>query len=85
MSEQKIKKPTNKNAAFDKKRTSGLGFSDMSYDEDRQGFQTGDEALEKADKDERSRPGREVNKDTDSRDLAREYYTPDKNKSESDR
>lgn len=85
MSNQKIKKPSNKNATFDKKRSSGLSFSDMSYDEDRQGFQTWDEALEKTDKDERSRPGREVNKDSDSRDLSRDYYTPDKNKSVPDR
>jgi hypothetical protein len=72
MSKQNIKNLEKKSPSFDKKKSSGLGFSDMSYDEDRQGFQTWDEALEKTDKDERTRPGREVNRDSDSMDLSRD-------------
>ncbi|GEM_PF-3772940 len=85
MSDRKTKNSESKSPSFDKKKSSGLSFSDMSYDEDRQGFQTWDKALEKTDKDDRSRPGRELNKDSDSRDLNRDYYSPDKNKPESDR
>lgn len=84
MPEQKNKNLKSRSQTSDKKKASGLSFSDMSYDEDRQGFQTWDEALEKSDKDERGRPGRELNKDRDSRELSREYYTPPDKKSGSD-